>query len=134
MPKNKEIENQIVFDPSLSDHEPISLDLMTALFKSTIKENSQLRATIERINKKESKLRDKLATKIYATLITLTNAEVAAEDAYKAADTFLRIRENGKSYEEDLLELFKKTAMQVPNDQDLGKTIREYLAKRQNGL
>lgn len=71
-------------------------------------------------------MRDEIAAKIYMQIYTdVPSAERAAEDAYVAADSFLRIRESNLNTELTLLEDIKFFVKNHPNDADLGKKIRE---------
>lgn len=82
----------------------------------------------------QTDLRDKVATILYAgSFITnplalnanrLSN-ESKAVQAFKRAEAFMRIREQGQSYENEIVEDIQTLIDEKPNDQDLGEAIRQ---------
>jgi hypothetical protein len=82
----------------------------------------------------QTDLRDKAAIILYAgSFITnplalnanrLSN-ESKAVQAFKRAEAFMRIREQGQSYENEIVEDIQTLIDEKPNDQDLGEAIRQ---------
>ena len=104
----------------------ITVELYKESLRKCLSEIKQLQTTIVKLQRKEIKMRDEIAAKIYMQIYTdVPSAERAAEDAYVAADSFLRIRESNLNTELTLLEDIKFFIKNHPNDADLGKKIRE---------
>jgi hypothetical protein len=79
-------------------------------------------------------LRDKVAMSLYTSSFIVNplalnterlSDESKAVEAFKKADAFIRVREQGQSYENELVEDLKELLKNKPNDQDLGKVVRQ---------
>ena len=82
-------------------------------------------------------LRDDVAASIFVQLIKAVSAksnERRAEESLKMADAFMRVREQGLSYENEIIDDIKTLAYNQPNDQALGEIIRRlYPPHRKSG-
>lgn len=108
--------------------ENVETDLNAAILESTLVENLKLRTTIERLNRQQLSLRDTVAVSVFPSFLAIDfKAEIAAEDSYKAADALMRVRDRGRSYEDDLIEIIKTFAKLYPNDYELGSAVRSFL-------
>lgn len=83
----------------------------------------------------QTELRDKVAVILYAgsfitnplalgTANRLSN-ESKAVQAYKRADAFVRVREQGQSYEGEIVEYLQDLIREQPNDDALGEIVRQ---------
>ena len=82
----------------------------------------------------QTDLRDKVATILYASMFVtnplalnpnrLSN-ESKAVQAFKGADAFMRVREQGQSYENEIVEDIQTLIREQPNDDALGEAIRQ---------
>lgn len=108
--------------------EDIEGGLLQALLSASLKENKELHEVVERLQMNEIKMRDEIAMVIFPTTLPLApNAEAAVEDAYKAADAFIRIKERGKVYKEDILEKLTQLAESTHDNAELGVKVRLFL-------
>lgn len=111
--------------------ENIEAGFHLAMLESTLKEVEKLRMINKELTMQQLRLRDMVAMSVYSSFLdTSFNAESAAEDSYRAADAFMRIRDRGRTYDDDMLEIVKNLTIQNPNDSDLGSVIREFLNKK----
>ena len=124
---DNESEDQHETDPLLK--EPLSLELAKSLLTSAMSENDKLRRINRKLQSSVLRLRDKVALAIYAKHIEMVSAQLAAEDAYKLADIFLRVREGNRDQQESIINQFLYLARQYPNDQSFGAAMRETLNK-----
>jgi hypothetical protein len=85
----------------------------------------------------QTRLRDEIAAKIYIDSVKMISAktnETRAEDALKKADAFMRVREQGLSYENEIIDDLKTLAYNTPNNADLGEVVRRlYPPHRKSG-
>ena len=117
-------------DPQ-DNQEELSLHLTTSLLNSVFQENKKLRLVIDKLQKSQISLRDKVAVAVYPKFLDLNfKAEQAAEDALKCADAFMRIRERGRVYEDDLLESFNEMVKNSSSDTEIGGKLRMFLNKK----
>jgi len=122
MPDNNEQQN---------NQEGLGLHLTQALLQSAMAENEKLRSVIGKLEKRQISLRDKIASSVFPRFLDFDfKAEQAAEDAYKCADTFMRVRERGRVYEDDLLETLKELLKQSSSDEEFGGKIKLFLSKK----
>lgn len=130
MKDKKKIKN-ILNDPSIvPEQELVNLEpeFRDALLHAAMRENAKLHKVIEKMSHEETQIRDFAAMELFPTLINnAPNAEVAAEDAFKAADAFMRIRERGKIYKDDILEKLANLAESTHDNAELGAKIRLFL-------
>lgn len=82
----------------------------------------------------QTDLRDKVATILYAGSFIVNplaldrnrlSNESKAVEAFKRAEAFMRVREQGQSYENEIVEDIQALIENKPNDQDLGEAIRQ---------
>lgn len=93
----------------------------------------RLKAEIEELRKKENHTRDLAAlTMLVEISKEVPDPEKASEDAYRVADAFMRVRDKGKSYQEDILETLKETAANATSNEELGAKVRILLTKYTN--
>lgn len=119
-------------DDNLQDDQgELGLRLTQSLLNSALHENDKLRTIIQKLEKRQINLRDKIATSVYSRFLDINpNAETASEDAFKCADTFMRIRERGRVYEGDLLESLKELMKLSSSDEEFGAKTRMFLNKK----
>ncbi len=119
-------------DDDLQDNQgELGLHLTQSLLNSALHENEKLRTIIGKLERRQISLRDKVATEIYSRFLDLDfKADQAAEDAFKCADAFMRVRERGRVYEDDLLESLKELANISSSDQEFGAKIKLFLNKK----
>jgi hypothetical protein len=103
-------------------------------YKETIEKNYEeihsLKEVIRRLRSIEIKLRDKIAARIYTQIYTATpTAEKAVEDAYIAADIFLKVRDANS--EPSLIEDIQFFIKNVEDNTKLGEKIREQFGKKE---
>lgn len=104
----------------------ISIELLEGYLAKAEGKIDQLEEVITKYKNAEVKLRDKVAISCFSQHFTSTPSyERAAEDSYKAADAFMRVRDHGKSYEMEVIEDIKLFVANIPNDIELGKKVRE---------
>jgi len=78
--------------------EQIKIELQESLLDTAYEENEKLRLLLEEAKKEQLEFRDDVALEIYAKQFKDTpDYTVAAVDAYRAADAFLRVRDTGEA-------------------------------------
>lgn len=78
----------------------VTVDLYKGTIEELLKVIDHQKEVIKKLNKKEIKLRDKIAAEIYVRHYDdAKSSESAAQHAYTTADTFLRIRESALDME-----------------------------------
>jgi hypothetical protein len=109
----------------------ISTELYRELLERAYEKISELKITLNAIRNHEITLRDKVAAQVYGVTIKMsTSTEQAAEDAYKAADMLLRVRETGHTFESDLLNILKEMRDSSKSNDQLGQNIRNFLIEK----
>lgn len=127
---NELFEGQDFPDPQ-DNQEELGLQLTKSLLNSSLKENQKLTAINEKLQKRQISLRDKVAVEVYPKFLDINfKADQAAEDAFKCADTFMRVRERGRVYEDDLLETLRELMKESSSDEEFGGKIKLFLSKK----
>jgi hypothetical protein len=97
------------------------------ILRRTIK---NLKTEISELRKRELSMRDFTASDMFIEISkTVSDPEKAAEDAYRAADAFMRIRDKGKSYQEDIVEKLKEIVSSSENNEELGTKVKLFITK-----
>jgi hypothetical protein len=103
----------------------LTIGMYRELIKKAHDQIKNLNKLNETLNYMSIRYRDELASKIYVQQIELcVDFESATEFAFKAADAFLRIREEGRSYQQEIIEDIRKLTEDNPDNADLGEKIR----------
>ena len=114
-----------------NNQEDLGLHLTQSLLNSALNENEKLRDIIGKLEKRQITLRDKVAASVYQRFLDLDfKAELAAEDAFKCADAFMRVRERGRIYEDDLIESLKDLMKITSSDEEFGERIKLFLSNK----
>ena len=109
----------------------ISVELYRELLERSYEKVAGLKQALAAIQNQTVNLRDRIATKVYpTTLVDASSTEEAAEDAYRAADALLRVRETGRAYDSDLIDLLKQMKDSSETDQVFGRTVRTFLTDK----
>lgn len=99
----------------------------TDIYKSQVK---HLKAEVQLLRSKDNLTRDMAAIEMFREISKeISNPEKAAEDAFRSADAFMRVRDRGKSYQEDILEKLKQLAANISSNEDLGAEVRLLITK-----
>jgi hypothetical protein len=114
------------------DQEEFEGQMSSALYKDLLEKSYEkvagLKQQLIAIQNQTVTLRDKIASAVYpGVLVQSMSSEQAAEDAYRAADALLRVRETGHVFDNDLITLFKEMRDSTPDDVSFGRTIRNFL-------
>lgn len=108
------------------EKEQVKKVLLEEELKKKDKQIALLTWQIQRLNTNLADIRDTIAMNCFVQFFgTSPSYEKAAIDSYKAADSFLRIRDSGEIYENQLIEDLKEFVNNIPNDEELGKTVRK---------
>lgn len=104
---------------------------MEVQIESLQKTNKNLKAEVELLRKKENHVRDLAALSMFTEISkTVADPEKAAEDSFRSADAFMRVRDKGKSYQEDILEKLKEIVTDVPeNNEEIGARVKMLITK-----
>jgi hypothetical protein len=106
----------------------MSIEMYQELLTKSYEKIANLKLALGATHSLEIDLRDNIAKMVYPTfLLQSTSTEQAAEDAYRAADKMLRVRETGVAYDSEIIQLLKEMRDNTPNDQAFGRTIRTFL-------
>ena len=128
--KGEEAKNETAKD--LKEFEGnMSIEMYQDLLTKSYEKIANLKLALGATQSLEIDLRDNIAKTVYPTfLLQSTSNEQAAEDSYRAADKLLRVRETGKSYDSDVIVLFKEMRDNSPNDEVFGRTVRNFLTDK----
>lgn len=89
---------------------------------------ANLREVLGTVRNAEITLRDKIATGVYPSLLLQsTSSDQAAEDAYRAADKMMRVRETGTAFSSELIKLLKQMRDNTDTDTSFGRSVRTFL-------
>lgn len=129
---SNEINNDKVGSlPHRRSEKQLETDLTASLLNDALLENEKLKVIIEQLQQSRIALRDLVAASVFPSYLSIDfKSEIAAEDSYKTADAFMRVRERGRSYEDDLLEIFEKMVKKNPNDTELGEEVRRWMTSK----
>jgi hypothetical protein len=106
----------------------ISQEIYMKLLGDAYETIANLREALATTKNQEIILRDKIAARVYPTLLSQsTSSEQAAEDAYRAADKMLRVRETGVAFSSDLIKLLKELRDSSRDDTVFGRSVRTFL-------
>jgi hypothetical protein len=106
----------------------ISQEIYMKLLGDAYETIANLREALATTKNQEIILRDKIAARVYPTLLLQsTSSEQAAEDAYRAADKMLRVRETGVAFSSDLIKLLKELRDSSRDDTVFGRSVRTFL-------
>jgi len=106
----------------------ISQEIYMKLLGDAYETIANLREALATTKNQEIILRDKIAARVYPTLLLQsTSSEQAAEDAYRAADKMLRVRETGVAFSSDLIKLLKELRDSSKDDTVFGRSVRTFL-------
>jgi len=123
-------EEQEVSAPQ-TDQQELDLQLTQSMLNSALRENEKLRLIIRKLEERQMSLRDSAALMVFPKFLDFDfKAEQAADDAFKCADAFMRVRERGRVYEDDLLESLKEMMKTSSSDEEFGVKIRMFLSKK----
>ena len=130
MAKKQNAEGEVAKD--LEEFEGnMSVEMYQDLLTKSYEKIANLKLALGATQSLEIDLRDNIAKTVYPTfLLQSTSNEQAAEDSYRAADKLLRVRETGKSYDSDVIALFKEMRDNTPNDETFGRTVRNFLTDK----
>ena len=130
MAKKQNAEGEVAKD--LEEFEGnMSVEMYQDLLTKSYEKIANLKLALGATQSLEIDLRDNIAKTVYPTfLLQSTSNEQAAEDSYRAADKLLRVRETGKSYDSDVIALFKEMRDSSPNDEVFGRTVRNFLTDK----
>ena len=130
MAKKQNAEGEVAKD--LEEFEGnMSVEMYQDLLTKSYEKIANLKLALGATQSLEIDLRDNIAKTVYPTfLLQSTSNEQAAEDSYRAADKLLRVRETGKSYDSDVIALFKEMRDNSPNDEVFGRTVRNFLTDK----
>lgn len=93
---------------------------------------ANLRETLGTVRNQEITLRDQIDSRVYPALfLQSTSSEQAAEDAYRAADKMMRVRETGTAFSTELIKLLKEMRDNIGSvprpDETFGRMVRNFL-------
>lgn len=109
----------------------IEMRLLKSLLQTAATENSKLSEINKKLQEEQIIFRDKIALSVFPIFLEFDfKPEIAAQDAYKSADAFMRVRDAGKIYEDDLIEVLQSMVKSNPNDSNLGKTLRKFITHK----
>jgi hypothetical protein len=116
--KKESVEKQPTLDIELEDKfKNIEIDILRKI-------NKNLKAEIEMLRKKENHIRDLASISMFIEISKVVpDPEKAAEDSYRSADAFMRVRDRGKSYQEDILEKLKEIVANTPLNSKANEAI-----------
>ena len=106
------------------------LELMKDTLDKVFKENEYLKKVNQELYSNQISFRDEIAKELFIHIFdTVSDPEKATEDAYRAADAFIRIRDKGRSYQEEILESLMDLAFQNQDNANLGVKVRLFIQK-----
>ncbi len=108
----------------------MSEELYRDLLKKAYEKNASLQLTLDTVRRNELGFRDQAAIAMYPIALEVSTHEEAAVDAYRAADTLLRVRETGQTFESDLITLLKQMRDNSERDEEFGRTVRNFLTDK----
>lgn len=109
----------------------MKIEVYQELLKKAYEKVSSLELALETVNNVEISFRDETAAKVYPTMLEGSKSfNQAAEDSYRAADMLLRVRETGKTYEADVIQVLNEMKDSSPNDTVFGRTVRRFLTNQ----
>ena len=119
-------------DELKKDQEEFEGDMSSQMYQELLTRSyekiANLRLALGAANNQEVDLRDRIAASVYpGFLIQSTSSEQAAQDAYRAADKMLRVRESGTAYDTDLIAVLKEMRDSTIDDTTFGRTVRNFL-------
>ncbi len=109
----------------------MSNEMLKDLLVKSYEKIANLRLALGATQTQEIDFRDDVAKMVYPSMILQsTTYEGAAEDAYRAADKLLRVRETGMSYDSDIIMVLKEMKDSSKNDDVFGRTVRRFLTDK----
>ena len=119
-------------DELKKDQEEFEGDMSSQMYQELLTRSyekiANLRLALGAAQSQEIDLRDRIAASVYPGFLTqATSNEQAAQDAYRAADKMLRVRESGTSYDTDLINVLKEMRDSASDDTKFGRTVRNFL-------
>lgn len=114
------------------DQKEFEGDMSTQMYQELLTRSyekiANLKLALGAAQGQEVDLRDRIAASVYPGFLTqATSNEQAAQDAYRAADKMLRVRESGTSYDTDLISVLKEMRDSTIDDNAFGRTVRNFL-------
>lgn len=114
------------------DQKEFEGDMSTQMYQELLTRSyekiANLKLALGAAQGQEVDLRDRIAASVYPGFLTqATSNEQAAQDAYRAADKMLRVRESGASYDTDLINVLKEMRDSTIDDNAFGRTVRNFL-------
>lgn len=116
-----------------SNEDSLEIDLLKSMLKATMEDNKRLRNINQDLEEEKLSYRDMVALNIFTQLYSLNpDTEQAAEDSFKYADVFMRVKERGRGYKIEIIQQITDMGKENPNDSDFGKEIRKFINKYSN--
>jgi hypothetical protein len=118
----KEAANKTINEMS----DGLTIDFYKDALATALADKEQLELMLDAMRQAEGGFRDSIAALCFAQVFgTIPSNKDAAVDSYRAADAFLRVKEEGEKYESEIVEDIKDMVKNTPNDQALGELVRK---------
>ena len=109
----------------------MTMEMYRELLIETYKVVSDLKEVLDTFKSDRINLMDTIAAKFYTFLMDSSHPpERAMDDAYRAADILIKVKESKKVFEGDLIDILKKIRDTSETDEELGKNVKLFLNNR----